>query len=238
MKTILTIFWKEFRGYFNSPIAYIFIISFLVFTSWLFFKGFFLMNQSSLRSFFSILPWVFLFLAPAVTMRSWAEEKKLGTIELLMTLPVKDYEVVLGKFLASFIFLIVTLLCSIPLPLTVMLVGNPDVGPIWGGYLGAFLMGGAYLAIGCFASSLTENQIVAFIIAIFLSFALLIIGENLVIMNLPAALVPVFTFLGLGAHFESIGRGVIDSRDIIYYISIIGFFLFLNGLSVESRKWK
>lgn len=238
MKTILTIFWKEFRGYFNSPIAYIFIISFLVFTNWLFFKGFFLMNQSSLRSFFSILPWVFLFLAPAVTMRSWAEEKKLGTIELLMTLPVKDYEVVLGKFLASFIFLIVTLLCSIPLPLTVMLVGNPDIGPIWGGYLGAFLMGGAYLAIGCFASSLTENQIVAFIIAIFLSFALLIIGENLVIMNLPAALVPVFTFLGLGAHFESIGRGVIDSRDIIYYISIIGFFLFLNGLSVESRKWK
>ncbi|MCX5902166.1 MAG: ABC transporter permease subunit [Proteobacteria bacterium] len=238
MKTILTIFWKEFRGYFNSPIAYIFIISFLVFTNWLFFKGFFLMNQASLRSFFSILPWVFLFLAPAVTMRSWAEEKKLGTIELLMTLPVKDYEVVLGKFLASFIFLIVTLLCSIPLPLTVMAVGNPDVGPIWGGYLGAFFMGGAYLAIGCFASSLTENQIVAFIIAIFLSFALLIIGENLVIMNLPAALVPVFIFLGLGAHFESIGRGVIDSRDIIYYISIIGFFLFLNGLSVESRKWK
>jgi len=238
MKTILTIFWKEFRGYFNSPIAYIFIISFLVFTNWLFFKGFFLMNQSSLRSFFSILPWVFLFLAPAVTMRSWAEEKKLGTIELLMTLPVKDYEVVLGKFLAGFIFLIVTLLCTFPLPLTVMAVGNPDIGPIWGGYAGAFLMGGAYLAIGCFASSLTENQIVAFIIAIFLSFTLLIIGENLVIMNLPAALVPVFTFLGLGAHFESIGRGVIDSRDIIYYSSIIGFFLFLNGLSVESRKWK
>jgi len=238
MKTILTIFWKEFRGYFNSPVAYIFIISFLVFTNWLFFKGFFLMNQSSLRSFFSILPWVFMFLAPAVTMRSWAEEKKLGTVELLMTLPVRDYEVVLGKFLASFIFLIVTLLCTLPLPLTVMLVGNPDIGPIWGGYLGAFLMGGAYLAIGCFASSLTENQIVAFIIAIFLCFALLITAENLVIMNLPAALVPVFSFLGLGAHFDSIGRGVIDSRDIVYYISVIGFFLFLNGLSVESRKWK
>jgi ABC-2 type transport system permease protein len=238
MKTILTIFWKEFRGYFNSPIAYIFIISFLVFTNWLFFKGFFLMNQSSLRSFFSILPWVFMFLAPAVTMRSWAEEKKLGTVELLMTLPVRDYEVVLGKFLASFVFLMVTLLCTLPLPLTVMAVGNPDIGPIWGGYAGAFLMGGAYLAIGCFASSLSENQIVAFIIAIFISFALLITGENLVIMNLPAGLVPVFTFLGLGAHFESIGRGVIDSRDIIYYSSVIGFFLFLNGLSVESRKWK
>lgn len=238
MKATFIIFWKEFRGYFNSPIAYIFIISFLVFTNWLFFKSFFLMNQASLRAFFSILPWVFLFLAPAMTMRSWAEEKKLGTVELLMTLPVKDHEVVLGKFLASFVFLIVTLLCTVPLPLTVMLVGNPDTGAIWGGYLGAFLMGGAYLAIGCCASSLTENQIVAFIIAIFVSFALLVIGENFVLMNLPYRLVPIFAYLGLGAHFESIGRGVVDSRDLVYYVSVIGFFLFLNNLSIESRKWK
>ncbi len=238
MKAMFIIFWKEFRGYFNSPIAYIFIISFLVFTNWLFFKSFFLLNQASLRAFFAVLPWVFLFLAPAMTMRSWAEEKKLGTVELLMTLPVKDYEVVMGKFLASFVFLMVTLLCTVPLPLTVMLVGNPDTGPIWGGYLGAFLMGGAYLAIGCFASSLTENQIVAFIIAIFVSFALLVIGENFVLMNLPYRLVPIFAYLGLGAHFESIGRGVVDSRDLIYYVSVIGFFLFLNNLSLESRKWK
>jgi ABC-2 type transport system permease protein len=132
----------------------------------------------------------------------------------------------------------VTLLCTFPLPVTVMLMGSPDAGAIWGGYLGAFLMGGAYLAIGCFASSLTENQIIAFIIAIFVSFALLVIGETFVLMNLPYQLVPIFAYLGLGAHFESIGRGVIDSRDLVYYVSVIGFFLFLNSLSIESRKWK
>ncbi len=236
MKATGIIFWKEFKGYFNSPVAYIFIISFLVFSNWIFFKGFFIMNQASLRSFFGLLPWVFLFLAPAVTMRSWAEEKKLGTMELLMTLPVKDYEVVIGKFLAGFVFLMVTLICTFPLPLTVMLLGNPDIGPIWGGYLGAFFMGGAYLAVGLFASSLTENQIIAFIVGIFVSFAMLIVGENLVLINLPGTLVPVFAYLGLGAHFESIGRGVIDSRDLVYYSTMIGFFLFLNGLSVESRK--
>jgi len=151
MKNIVNIFWKEFRSYFSSPIAYIFIISFLGVTNWLFFRTFFLANQSSLRPFFSLLPWVFLFLAPAITMRSWAEEKKLGTIEILMTLPIKEYEVVIAKFLSTFVFLIVTLFLTFPLPLTVMVLGNPDPGPIWGGYVGAFLLGGAYLAIGLFS---------------------------------------------------------------------------------------
>lgn len=238
MKNIANIFWKEFRAYFSSPIAYIFIISFLGVTNWLFFRTFFLANQSSLRPFFSLLPWVFLFLAPAITMRSWAEEKKLGTIEILMTLPIKEYEVVIAKFLSTFVFLIVTLFLTFPLPLTVMVLGNPDPGPIWGGYVGAFLLGGAYLAIGLFSSSLTENQIVAFIVSIMLCFALLIVGENFVLINAPSVLVPVFSYLGLGAHFQSIGRGVIDSRDIMYYLSVIGFFLFLNQISIESRKWK
>lgn len=238
MKNIVNIFWKEFRSYFSSPIAYIFIISFLGVTNWLFFRTFFLMNQSSLRPFFSLLPWVFLFLAPAITMRSWAEEKKLGTIEILMTLPTKEYEVVIAKFLSTFVFLIVTLFLTFPLPLTVMVLGNPDPGPIWGGYVGAFLLGGAYLAIGLFSSSLTENQIVAFIVSIMLCFALLIVGENFVLINAPSVLVPVFSYLGLGAHFQSMGRGVIDSRDIMYYLSVIGFFLFLNQISIESRKWK
>jgi ABC-2 type transport system permease protein len=238
MKNIGTIYWKEFKSYFSSPIAYIFIISFLVVTSWLFFRTFFLMNQSSMRSFFELLPWVFMFLAPAITMRSWAEEKKLGTLEILMTLPVREWEIVLGKFLAGFAFLVVTMALTFPLPLTVMLLGNPDMGPIWGGYLGAFLLGGAYLAIGLFASSLTENQIVAFIVAIMVCFFLLIAGENFVLFNVPAGLVPVLSYLGLGSHFQSIGRGVIDSRDVVYYASVIGFFLFLNQLSLESRKWK
>ena len=238
MKNIINIFRKEFRAYFSSPIAYIFIISFLGVTNWLFFRTFFLASQSSLRPFFSLLPWVFLFLAPAITMRSWAEEKKLGTIEILMTLPVKEYEVVIAKFLSSFVFLILTLCLTFPLPLTVMVLGSPDPGPIWGGYAGAFLLGGAYLAIGLFSSSLTENQIVAFIVSIMLCFALLIVGEDFVLINVPSVLVPVFSYLGLGAHFQSIGRGVIDSRDILYYFSVIGFFLFLNQISVESRKWK
>lgn len=238
MKNIGTIFRKEFRSYFSSPIAYIFIISFLVVTSWLFFRTFFLVNQASLRSFFALLPWVFLFLAPAVTMRAWAEERKLGTIEILMTLPVRQSEVILGKFLAGFVFLSLTMLLTFPLPVTVLVLGNPDMGPIWGGYVGACLLGGAYLAIGLFASSLSENQIVAFIVAIMLCFVLLIVGESFVLFNVPHALVPVLSFLGLGAHFQSIGRGVLDSRDIIYYVSVIGFFLFLNQLSLESRKWK
>jgi ABC-2 type transport system permease protein len=171
-------------------------------------------------------------------MRSWAEEKKLGTMEVLMTLPLKDYEVVLGKFLASFVFIIIAVLLTFPLSLTTYLLGEPDTGTIVGGYLGACLMGGAYLSIGLFISSLTKNQIVAFIISIVTCFALLIIGEDIVLMSAPNMVVPIFTYIGLGAHFESISRGVIDSRDLIYYGSVIGFFLFLNTLAIESRKWK
>ena len=238
MRNMLTIFQKEFKSYFNSPIAYIFIITFLLFSSWLFFRTFFLIGQAHMRPLFGILPWLFLILAPAITMRAWAEEKKMGTMEVLMTLPLKDYEIVLGKFLASFIFLIIAVLLTFPLALTIYFLGKPDNGTIIGGYLGACLMGGAYLAIGLFISSLTQNQIVAFIVSIVVCFAFLIIGEDIVLMSAPAILSPVFTYLGLGAHFESISRGVIDSRDLLYYSSIIGFFLFLNTLAIESRKWK
>ena len=232
------IFRRELKSYFNSPVAYIVILAFLGVTHWLFFRTFFLADQSTLRPFFSLLPWIFLFLGPAITMRAWAEEKKLGTIEVLMTFPVREREAVLGKFLAAFLFLVMALGLTISLPLTVMFIGYPDPGPILGGYLGACLLGGTYLAIGLFASSLTENQIVAFILAIVLGFALLVIGEDFVLFSLPAALVPACAYVGLGTHFESIGRGVIDSRDIIYYLSIIGFFIFLNQLALESRKWR
>jgi len=236
MNSTGVIFRRELRSYFTSPVAYIVILAFLGITHWLFLRTFFLSNQSSLRPFFSLLPWIFLFLAPAITMRAWAEEKKMGTIEMLMTFPVRECEAVLGKFLAAFAFLIITLCLTIALPLTVLFTGYPDPGSVWGGYLGACLLGGSYLAIGLFASSLTENQIVAFILAIVMCFALLVIGEDFVLFNLPSALIPVCTYLGLGTHFESIGRGVIDSRDIIYYLSIIFFFLFLNQLTLENRK--
>ena len=238
MRNILAIFQKEFKSYFNSPVAYIFIITFLLFSNWLFFRTFFIIGQAHMRPLFGILPWLFLILAPAITMRSWAEEKKMGTIEVLMTLPLKDHEVVLGKFFSSFFFMILAVVLTIPLALTITFLGNPDTGSIVGGYLGACLMGGAYLAIGLFISSLTKNQIVAFIMSIITCFALLILGEDLVLMSTPSMIAPLFTYLGLGAHFESISRGVIDSRDILYYVSVIGFFLFLNTLALESRKWK
>ncbi|MFP4416075.1 MAG: ABC transporter permease [Chitinivibrionales bacterium] len=238
MQNILAIFKKEFRAYFLSPIAYVFITVYLVVTNFLFFQGFFIMNQADMRGYFGLLPWVFLFFIPAITMRSWAEEKKIRSLELLLTWPVTDLQVVIGKFLASFLFLSIVMFLSVTVPITINYLGNPDMGPIIGGYLGAILMGAAYLSIGLWISSLTENQIVAFIVGVVVTFMLFMIGNPFVTMVAPPALVPVLSYLGLGSHFESIGRGVIDSRDIVYYSSVIGFFLFLNVRSLESRKWE
>jgi ABC-2 type transport system permease protein len=191
-----------------------------------------------MRSYFGILPWIFLLFIPAITMRSWAEEKKLKTLELLLTWPISDFQVVAGKFLASFSFLAIAILLSISVPITVFLLGSPDPGPIIGGYLGALLMGAAYLAIGLWISSLTENQIVAFILGVVITFALFIVGNPFVTMAAPPMLVPVLNYIGLGNHFQSIERGVIDTRDILYYFTMIGFFLFLNVQTLGSRKWE
>lgn len=229
---------KEFRSYFNSPVAYIFITIYIALTNWLFFMNFFLINQASMRGYFALLPWVFLFFVPAVSMRMWAEEKKLGTIELLLTWPIKDIEAVMGKFLAAFLFLGVTILGSITLPITIAILGDLETGPMVASYLGAFLLGAAYLSMGLFISSVTENQIVAFILAVAVSFAAFIIGEPFVTVRLPALIVPIAEYVGVGTHFDSIGRGVIDSRDIIYYVSFIGFFLFLNIRAIASRNWR
>ena len=191
-----------------------------------------------MRGFFGLMPWIFLFFIPAVTMKLWAEEKKIGTIEILMTLPIRDYEVVIGKFLACLALLAVTILLTLVVPFSVMYVGNPDVGTLVTGYIGLLLMGAAYIAIGFFASTLTENQIVAFIIGIAVCLILLLIGEDIVLFKTPNWLFPIFSYLGLGAHYSSILRGVLDSRDIIYYLSVIAFFLYLSTLAVESRKWR
>lgn len=236
MRNSLAIMRRELKSYFNSPIAYIYSMVFLVFIGWFFFRIFFIAGQAEMRSFFIILPWVFLFLIPAITMRLWSEEKKLGTLEIVMTLPVRDHEVVAGKFMASLAFFVFTILMTFPIPMTVSLVGNPDPGPIIGGYLGAVLMGGAYLAIGLFCSSLTENQIVAFILGVVLCFFLFIIGEDFVLMSSPGFTVPLFSYLGLGAHYRSIMRGVVDSRDIVYYVSVIFIFLYFNVKILENRK--
>jgi ABC-2 type transport system permease protein len=236
MKNTLPIFKREFSSYFNSPIAYIYLTVYLGLSSWLFLKGFFVVGEASMRSFFDLIPWVFLFFIPAITMRLWAEEKKVGTMELLMTLPITDAEAVLGKFLASFSFLLLSLGLTVSIPIVVAALGSPDPGQIVGGYVGSVLIGAAYLSIGLFVSSLTENQIVAFIVSVVGIFGLFILGADFVLFGLPDWLVPVFNFLGLGGHFDSVSRGVVDSRDLVYYFSVIGFFLYLNVKSIEARR--
>jgi len=238
MSNVFAIARREFQSYFTSLIAYVFLVIYLLLTGWLFFRMFFLNGQASMRLMFDVLPWVFLFFVPAITMRLWAEEKKIGTMELLMTLPVRDREVVLGKYLAALGLLVLALFLTFLLPIIVSTLGNLDPGPVIGGYLGAILLGAAYLAIGVFVSSLTENQIVAFIIGVVFIFLMYMIGSDMVLMSAPASVAPVLEYLSLGTHFNSIGRGVIDSRDLVYYFSIIVFFLYLNVRFVESRKWR
>ena len=238
LKTIYILFKKELMSYFNSPIAYIFIGVFLVVGNWLFFKNFFLIGQVSMRSYFDLLPWIFLFLSPAITMRLWAEEKKAGTIEFLLTLPVTDWQVVLAKFFGSLAFLSIALTLTLTIPFTLLFLGNVDTGPIVGSYLGALFLGGAYLALGLFISSLTKNQIIAFVLGLMACFTAFVVGADFVLIGAPQFAIPTLKFLGLGSHFYNIAKGVIDSKDVIYYLSFIFIFLWLNARVIESRGWK
>jgi len=237
MHGVIGVYKRELKGYFNSPIAYIFLVVFLLTASWLFFRGYFLYGQADLRPFFSLLPWMFLFFVPAVSMRLWAEERKQGTAELLLTLLVKDEEIILGKYLAGLTLVTLAVFLEFPLVILTARLGDLDPGPVIGGFLGSIFLGGAYLAIGLFLSSITSNQIVAFILGVVVSFALFIVGESLVLATAPPAVAPLLRDLGLGAHFDSIGRGVIDTRDVIYYLSVIAFFLYLNRLTLRERRW-
>jgi len=231
-----TILFKEFKAYFSSPIAYIFITLFLVVTTQLFFMNFFIANDANMRSYFALLPWIFLLFVPAISMRLVAEERRSGTIELLMTLPVTEWQVVLGKYFSSLLFLAVSVLLSFPIVVMLYYLGSPDLGPIIGGYLGGIFMGAAYLAIGLFVSSITQNQIVAFIVSAIIIFAFLLLGLPAVLFNIPSFLVPLFKWLSLYDHFTSIARGVVDLRDIFYYLSMIVFFLFLSHNALKNRS--
>lgn len=236
MKTIWIIARREYKAYFFSPIAYVYLFTFLVLSSWIFFRGFFVMSQAELRPFFSLMPWIFLFFVPAIAMGKWAEEKKSGTLEILLTLPVRNIDVVAAKFLASLLLVVTSILFTLPLPIIVSFLGEPDLGPVIGGYLGLILMGGAYLAICLFLSALTENQIIAFILGVIASFALLILGEPIVTSGLPYWFAGFLQYLGLGEHFQSIGRGVVDTRDIIYYLSVTGFFIWCNLKVIGTQR--
>ena len=232
MQQVLHILKKEFYSYFLSPIAYIVISIFLVVTGWFFFSTFFIYNLASMRNFFAMMPIIFSFVAPAVTMRLFSEELNVGSYELLLTMPVTIRQVVLGKFLAATIFMTVMLLPTLSYPLSISLLAELDWGPVGGGYLGAFLLAGAYCAVGLFASSLTRNQIVAFIIGLAICFGLTML--NKILFFLPETLLGIFSYLGADAHFANISKGIIDTRDLLYFVSVVFVGLYATHLSIEE----
>ncbi|OQX64255.1 MAG: ABC transporter [Desulfococcus sp. 4484_241] len=225
MRQVWSIFTREFRSYFVSPVAYIVIVVFLLVTGWLFFSPFFLQGQASMRAFFKLLPFVFSFVVPAVTMKLFAEELNTGSYELLLTLPVDLRQVLLGKLAAGAAFVLVMLLPTIVYAVSVSFVGDLDWGPVAGGYIGALLLGTAFSAIGLLASALTRSQIVAFIVASAICFGLTILDAML--FFLPGFMLDVAHYIAAETHFGNFSKGVIDTRDILYFASVA--FLALYG---------
>ena len=233
MRQVAHIFRKEFSAYFISPIAYIVIAIFLLVTGWFFFATFFLFNQANLRTFYALLPVVFAFVIPAITMRLISEEINVGSDEILLTMPVTFRDVILGKFFASVALVVAMLIPTVAYPLTVSLMGQLDWGPVVGGYLGAVFLGAAFSAVGLFASALTRNQIIAFIIGLAICFTLTLIDKMLYF--LPQSLLGVFAYLGADFHFQNIAKGIIDSRDILYFVSICFVGLYGAYLALLQR---
>jgi ABC-2 type transport system permease protein len=234
MRQVSHIFKKEFKAYFISPIAYIVIAVFLLVTGWFFFTPFFLFNQANLRNFFALLPLVFSFVVPAVTMRLISEELNVGSYEILLTMPVTTLDIVLGKFLASVVFVAAMLMPTLAYPITVSLLGELDWGPVVGGYMGAVLLGGAFSAIGLFASSLTRNQIIAFIAGMAICFGLTLIDKML--FFLPQSLLGILGYLGADYHFQNISKGIVDSRDILYFLSVCFVGLYGTHLAMQEKR--
>ena len=234
MSSVQHIFKKDFKFYFVSPIAYIVISIFLVLSGWFFFSTFFLFSQAEMRNFFGMLPVIFAFVVPAITMRLFSEELNSGSYELLLTLPVSVRDVIVGKFLSAVAFVIIMLLPTLSYGIFISFHGDLDWGPVISGYLGAILLGAAFASIGLFASSLTKNQIIAFIIGMAICFFLTLIDKML--FFLPESLINIFQFLGADFHFQNIARGIIDTRDILYFLSIC--FIMLYGTSLIIRKTK
>jgi len=234
MRQAFFIFKREFRTYFVSPIAYIVISFFLLVTGWFFFTTFFLYNQANLRNFFSLLPIIFSFVVPAITMRLFSEEFNVGSYETLLTMPVTFLDVVLGKFLASVAFIVAMLIPTLAYPITVGFLGQLDWGPVAGGYTGAILLGAAFSAIGLLSSSMTRNQIIAFIIGMAICFTLVLIDKML--FFLPRFSLVFFQYLGADHHFQNISKGIIDSRDILYFLSISFIGLYGTHLVLQDKN--
>jgi ABC-2 type transport system permease protein len=234
MKQVKYIYGKEFRAYFVSPIAYIVISIFLLVIGWFFFMTFFLNNQADLRNFFALLPITFSFVVPAITMKLFSEELNVGSYEILLTMPVTFWQVVLGKFLASLVFIAAMLIPTLAYPATVTYLGKLDWGPVVGGYIGAVLLGAAFSAIGLFASSLTRNQIIAFITGMAICFSLTLVDKML--FFLPQLLLGFLQYLGADFHFRNISRGIIDSRDILYFLTVTFVGLYGTHLVLQEKS--
>ena len=238
MKSVWIIAKRELQSFFDSLIAYIMLVLFLGFSgffTWLYGADVFLVGQASLNSFFDIAFWTLFFFIPAITMRMLAEEKKTGTIELLLTKAVTDRDVILGKFLACFLLVTIAVLFTLPYYITLANIGNVDHGAIWCGYLGLLLMSAAYISIGLFTSSITNNQIVAFLLALFIGLFFHIIF-NVLASRTSGFIGQLFHTLSLSVHFESLSRGVIDTKDIVYFLSIVAIGLLLAQTSLAKRN--
>ena len=237
MRNLKAVYFKELKSYFNSPMAYIFLVIFAVINGYFFTRTFFLFDQSDMRSLFNIIPLVYLFFIPAVTMSLIAREKNLGTMEVISTLPLKDIDFVAGKFLAAFSLVLTGLLVTLIHFFTLTQVGtNVDYGAVFTGYIGLALAGAVYSSVGTFASSITDNQVVAFIIGIFIVLVFFLMDKML--MFVPVYLTGIIQYLSVDYHLSNISRGVIDSRNLVYFTSVVGFFLFMTVRILEIRKWR
>jgi ABC-2 type transport system permease protein len=239
---IHTIARRELAAYFESPVAYVFLVIFLLLAGFFTFTfgGFFERGEASLAAFFNWLPWLFLFLVPAAGMRLWSEERRLGTIELLLTMPVADWQAIVGKFLASWLFLVVALALTFPMVVTVNWLGDPDNGVILSGYVGAALLAGAYLAISCMTSAFTRNQVIAFILAVVICLLLILVGfsplTDLLARWASPLVVETVTRFSVLTHYDGFQKGVLDSRGVLYFASIMAYALFVTGVVIRNHR--
>lgn len=239
---IVTMMKRELGGYFTSPIAYVFLVIFLLLTGFFTFTvgSFFERGEASLVSFFTWHPWLYLFLVPAVGMRLWSEERRLGTMELLLTMPVTTWQAILAKFLASWLFLALALALTFPVIITVNYLGDPDNGVIVAGYVGSVLLSGAYLAISCMTSALTRNQVISFILSVMICLFLILAGytpvTDLLTQWANPVVVQVVAAFSVMTHFEGFQRGVLDVRDLAFFATLIAFALFTTGVIIRNQR--
>ena len=242
MRVVWTIVKRELASYFTSPVAYVFLVIFLLLTGFFTFTAgnFFERGEASLAAFFGWHPWLYLVLVPAVGMRLWAEERRSGTMELLLTMPVAPWQAIFAKFVASWIFLALALALTFPTVITVNVLGDPDNGAIAAGYLGSFFLAGAYLAVTCMTSAMTRNQVVAFILSVVICLFLILAGFNpvtdLMVRWASPALVDTVAAFSVVTHFDGFQRGVIDSRDVFFFLSVMAFALFATGVIIRGHR--